>query len=368
MRNPFYLVDGQGRLKLQPNDDVVPYGRDHVYGQGHGPMQSLGGAVEGGQSGAGASMAVLDRRNVLDDPACRVHHTSYACPGLQRTASEGNSYLARTSNPKPTPLTPSPSLNPSPNPNPKPNCASPHHRHDERFEGAAGLTAFAYNSHLCSPSLKKEVDDLTSDGAAGACSVVIAARAMNKGAKKTTAAEDAAGQNTRPPSPPLRPYDYDLAHCSAVQPVTQGLSQSTPVERTSANMMRSSVDLRVAARGGTRGSPRAAGFAIEETDGGEHLHEEEVGFLLGQPTPSGRFAGHQRKVLGKGVAGAELRVSTCGPADLDAAYLSALAQGREMLDGGGCPASEPPRRNPTHDLRPDPGPIPVAYASSPGPP
>ena len=256
---------------------------------------------------------------------------------------------------------------PAPIPTPNPIALAPH-RHDERFEGAAGLTAFAYNSHLCSPSLKKEVDDLASDGAAGACSVVIAARAMNKGAKKTTAAEDAAGQNTRPPSPPLRPYDYDLAHCSAVQPVTQGLSQSTPVERTSANMMRSSVDLRVAARGGTRGSPRAAGFAIEETDGGEHLHEEEVGFLLGQPTPSGRFAGHQRKVLGKGVAGAELRVSTCGPADLDAAYLSALAQGREMLDGGGCPASEPPRRNPTHDLRPDPGPIPVAYASSPGPP
>lgn len=236
---------------------------------------------------------------------------------------------------------------PAPTPYPKPNCASPHHRHEERFEGAAGLTAFAYNSHLCSPSLKKEVDDLASDGAAGACSVVIAARAMKKGAKKTTAAEDAAGQNTRPPSPPLRPCD--LAHCSAV--LRQGRSQSTPVEKTSANMMRSSVELRVAARGGTRGSPRAAGFATEETNGGEQ-HEEEVGFLLGQPTPSGRFAGHQRKVFGKGIAGAELRVSTCGPADLDAAYLSALAQGREMLDSGGCPASEPPRRSPTHDLRP----------------
>lgn len=348
MRNPFYLVDGQGRHKLQPNDDVVPYGRDHVYGQVHGPMQSLGGAVEGEESGAGASMAVLDRRNVLDDPACRVHHTSYACPGLQHTASEGNSYLARTSNPKPThPSRLALASTPAPTPYPKPNCASPHHRHEERFEGAAGLTAFAYNSHLCSPSLKKEVDDLASDGAAGACSVVIAARAMKKGAKKTTAAEDAAGQNTRPPSPPLRPCD--LAHCSAV--LRQGRSQSTPVEKTSANMMRSSVELRVAARGGTRGSPRAAGFATEETNGGEQ-HEEEVGFLLGQPTPSGRFAGHQRKVFGKGIAGAELRVSTCGPADLDAAYLSALAQGREMLDSGGCPASEPPRRSPTHDLCP----------------
>ena len=153
------------------------------------------------------------------------------------------------------------------------------------------------------------------DGAAGACSVVIAARAKNKGAKKQSGAVDAAGQNTRPPSMPLQ--RGDLAHCSTVPTQERNRNRQrrgSTGANTAPHMKRGSMDARAAARGGTRdGSPRAAGFATEETDGGEHLYEDEVGFLLGQPAPSGKFAAHQRKVLGNGVAGAELRVSTCSP-------------------------------------------------------
>lgn len=65
--------------------------------------------------------------------------------------------------------------------------------------------------------------------------------------------------------------------------------------------------------------------------------------------------------------GAELRMSTCGPADLDAAYLSALAQGREILDGGGCTRPQlrslhAPAPPPSMSLAlyPDPGPLALA--------
>ena len=157
-------------------------------------------------------------------------------------------------------------------------------RHDERFEGAAGRTTFAHNSHHPelshspgSPSLKKKVDSQASDGAAGVCSAVIAARAMNKGGKKATADEGAAGRYSRPPSPPLK--QEDLAHRSVVQPKMQGRSYRPSHGRSPAPWDSTNAD------------------------------------------------------------------ST--PADLDAVYLSALAQGREMLDGGGCAALEPPRRVPT---------------------
>ena len=164
-------------------------------------------------------------------------------------------------------------------------------RHDERFEGAAGRTAFAHNSHhpeLChapgSPSLKKKVDSQAGDGAAGVCSAVIATRAMNKGGKKATADEGAAGRYSRPPSPPLT--QEDLAHRSVgeVQPKTQGRSYRPSHGRSPAPWDSTNAD------------------------------------------------------------------ST--PADLDAVYLSALAQGREMLDGGGCAAPEPPRRVPFRGFSP----------------
>lgn len=121
------------------------------------------------------------------------------------------------------------------------------------------------------------MDSQASDGAAGVCSAVIAARAMGyKGAKKTTAEEGAAGRYTRPPE--------DLAHLSVVQPKMQGRSYRPSHGRSPAPWASTSAE--------------------------------------------------------------------SSPADLDAVYLSALVQGREMLDGGGCVAPEPPRRVPTRDFSP----------------
>ena len=105
---------------------------------------------------------------------------------------------------------------------------------------------------------------------------------MNKGGKKATADEGAAGRYSRPPSPPLT--QEDLAHRSVVQPKTQGRSYRPSHGRSPAPWASTSAE--------------------------------------------------------------------SSPADLDAVYLSALVQGREMLDGGGCVAPEPPRRVPTRDFSP----------------